>query len=348
MKTEILPAFSGENELNMSAINRASTLLRAGEVVAVPTETVYGLAANAYDETAVRKIFAAKGRPQDNPLIVHIADFRDIFDLVSAVPKAAKKLADAFWSGPLTVILPKSDKIPDAVSAGLPTVAVRMPSHPVARAVIRESGVPLAAPSANHSGSPSPTNAKYVFDDMDGRIPLILDGGSSAVGVESTVITLATDVPRVLRPGGVTVEQLRAVLGEVAVDDAVLHQLKDGERAASPGMKYKHYAPKADITIVRGSLAQFQRFVAAREGTAFVLCFSGEEKYFAHTVTYGRAEDDSAQANRLFDALRELDEQGAQTVYARCPSLSGVGLAVYNRLIRAAGFHLVDLTGEED
>lgn len=348
MKTEILPAFSGENELNMSAINRASTLLRAGEVVAVPTETVYGLAANAYDETAVRKIFAAKGRPQDNPLIVHIADFRDIFDLVSAVPKAAKKLADAFWSGPLTVILPKSDKIPDAVSAGLPTVAVRMPSHPVARAVIRESGVPLAAPSANRSGSPSPTNAKYVFDDMDGRIPLILDGGGSRVGVESTVITLATDVPRVLRPGGVTVEQLRAVLGEVAVDDAVLHQLKDGERAASPGMKYKHYAPKADITIVRGSLAQFQRFVAAREETAFVLCFSGEEKHFAHAVTYGRADDDSAQANRLFDALRELDEQGAQTVYARCPSLSGVGLAVYNRLIRAAGFHLVDLTGEED
>lgn len=348
MKTEILPAFSGENELNTNAINRAATLLRAGEVVAVPTETVYGLAANAFDETAVRKIFAAKGRPQDNPLIVHIADFREIFDLVSVVPEAAKKLADAFWSGPLTVILPKSDKIPDAVSAGLPTVAVRMPSHPVARAVIRESGVPLAAPSANRSGSPSPTNANYVFDDMDGRIPLILDGGGSQIGVESTVITLATDVPRVLRPGGVTVEQLRAVLGEVAVDDAVLHQLKDGERAASPGMKYKHYAPKADITIVRGSLAQFQRFVAAREETAFVLCFSGEEKYFAHTVTYGRADDDSAQANRLFDALRELDEQGAQTVYARCPSLSGVGLAVYNRLIRAAGFHLVDLTGEED
>ena len=202
MKTEILPAFSGENELNTNAINRAATLLRAGEVVAVPTETVYGLAANAFDETAVRKIFAAKGRPQDNPLIVHIADFLEIFDLVSAVPEAAKKLADAFWSGPLTVILPKSDKIPDAVSAGLPTVAVRMPSHPVAQAVIRESGVPLAAPSANRSGSPSPTNAKYVFDDMDGRIPLILDGGGSQVGVESTVITLATEVPRVLRPGG--------------------------------------------------------------------------------------------------------------------------------------------------
>ena len=176
---------------------------------------------------------------------------------------------------------------------------------------------------------------------MDGRIPLILDGGGSQVGVESTVVTLATEVPRVLRPGGVTVEQLREVLGEVEVDDAVLHQLKAGETAASPGMKYKHYAPKADITIVRGSFSQFQEFVKGKD--AFVLVFAGEENAFDRAVTYGRADDDRAQANRLFDALRELDEQGAKTVYARCPALSGVGLAVYNRLIRAAGFHLVDL-----
>lgn len=341
MQTELLPAYENGENLNTQAIASAASFLTAGEVVAIPTETVYGLAANAYDETAVRKIFAAKGRPQDNPLIVHIASFNELFDLVAEVPEAAKKLADAFWPGPLTVILPKSDKIPDAVSAGLSTVAVRFPAHPVAQAVIKAAGVPLAAPSANRSGSPSPTNAKTVLDDMDGRIPLILDGGSSEVGVESTVITLATPVPRVLRPGGVTVEQLREVLGEVSVDDAVLHRLKDGETAASPGMKYKHYAPRAEITIVRGTLEQFREFVAGKD--AFVLCFAGEEAYFDRAVTYGEADDDAAQANRLFDALRELDARGAKTVYARCPTLSGVGLAVYNRLIRAAGFHLVEL-----
>lgn len=342
MKTEVLPAFAGEHELNTEAIKKAGELLRAGEVVAIPTETVYGLAANAYDGSAVSKIFKAKGRPQDNPLIVHIAKVETLSDLVAEVPKAAKKLAAAFWPGPLTMILPKSEKIPDAVSAGLPTVAVRMPSHPVAHAVIEAAGVPLAAPSANLSGSPSPTNAKYVLDDMHDRIPLILDGGSSAVGVESTVITLATARPRVLRPGGITVEQLRALLGEVDVDDAVLHKLAEGVRAASPGMKYKHYAPRADITIVKGSFEEFRRFVETKEKDAFVLCFAGEEKYFPHAVTYGREDDGLSQANRLFDALRELDEQGANTVYARCPALSGVGLAVYNRLIRAAGFKIVE------
>ena len=342
MKTEVLPAFAGEHELNTEAIEKAGEILRAGEVVAIPTETVYGLAANAYDGNAVSKIFKAKGRPQDNPLIVHIAKVETLSDLVAEVPKAAEKLAAAFWPGPLTIILPKSEKIPDAVSAGLPTVAVRMPSHPVAHAVIEAAGVPLAAPSANLSGSPSPTNAKYVFDDMQGRIPLILDGGSSAVGVESTVITLATERPRVLRPGGITVEQLRALLGEVDVDDAVLHKLAEGVRAASPGMKYKHYAPRADITIVKGTFEEFHRFVEAQEKDAFVLCFAGEEKYFPHAVAYGREDDGLSQANRLFDALRELDEQGANTVYARCPALSGVGLAVYNRLIRAAGFKIVE------
>lgn len=346
MKTEVLPAFAGEHELNTEAIKKAGELLRAGEVVAIPTETVYGLAANAYDGNAVSKIFKAKGRPQDNPLIVHIAKVETLSDLVAEVPEAAKKLAAAFWPGPLTMILPKSEKIPDAVSAGLPTVAVRMPSHPVAHAVIEAAGVPLAAPSANLSGSPSPTNAKYVLEDMHDRIPLILDGGSSAVGVESTVITLATARPRVLRPGGITVEQLRALLGEVDVDDAVLHKLAEGVRAASPGMKYKHYAPRADITIVKGSFAEFRRFVETKEKDAFVLCFAGEEKYFPHAVTYGREDDGLSQANRLFDALRELDEQGANTVYARCPALSGVGLAVYNRLIRAAGFKIVEANND--
>lgn len=346
MHTEILPALTGENELHTASIDRAAALLRAGAVVAIPTETVYGLAANALDAAAVAKIFEAKGRPQDNPLIVHISALEDLYPLVKDVPKAAKKLAEAFWPGPLTIILPKGNRIPDAVSAGLSTVAVRMPSHPVARAVIRAAGVPLAAPSANLSGSPSPANAKYVWNDMQGRIPLILDGGNSAVGVESTVVTLAQEVPRVLRPGGVTVEQLRAVLGAVEVDDAVLHQLKIGAVAASPGMKYKHYAPRAEITIVQGSLAQFCAYVA-KQPAAFVLCFAGEEVNFDKAVTFGNATDGASQAARLFDALRELDEQGATTVYARCPQLHGVGLAVYNRLIRAAGFRLVNAAENE-
>ena len=342
MQTEVLAAYTKDGALHTAHIARAAACVTDGAVVAMPTETVYGLAANAYDEAAVAKIFAAKGRPQDNPLIVHIADLAALSDLTKTVPASAYALAKAFWPGPLTMILPKSEKVPDAVSAGLSTVAVRMPSHPVAQELIRASGVPLAAPSANRSGSPSPTNAKYVLADMQGRIPLILDGGSSQVGVESTVVTLATDVPRVLRPGGVTVEQLRAVLGEVAVDDAVLHRLKAGAQAASPGMKYKHYAPQANITIVRGSLTAFQNFVARQSPDAFVLCFTGEENLFKHAVSYGHADADDEQANRLFDALRELDGNGAKTVYARCPRLSGVGLAVYNRLIRAAGFQLTD------
>ena len=341
MKTEILPI---QNDTLEAAANRAGALLRDGEVVGIPTETVYGLAANAFDEVAVSKIFKAKGRPQDNPLIVHISAFSELAPLVQAVPESAKKLAKAFWPGPLTMILPKSDKIPDAVCAGLSTVAIRCPAHPVARAVIAAAGVPLAAPSANLSGSPSPTNAKYVFDDMNGKIPLILDGGQSAVGVESTVITLALDTPRVLRPGGITVEQLRAVLGTVEVDDAVLHPLKQGATVASPGMKYKHYAPKAEITIVKGTLSQFTAYVNTHKSDAdFVLCFEGEEAAFSKSITYGRAEDGLSEANRLFDALRELDEQGAKRVFARCPAEEEVGLAVYNRLLRAAAFRVVTL-----
>lgn len=346
MKTEVLPAFLPDHSINEAAIRKAASLLQGGELVAIPTETVYGLAANALDEAAVAKIFAAKGRPQDNPLIVHIAEFEDLEPLVTEIPEAAKRLAKAFWPGPLTMILPRSPRVPAGVSAGLSTVAIRMPVHPAAAALIRTAGIPLAAPSANLSGSPSPTNAAYVLADMDGRIPLILDGGPSKVGVESTVVTLVGSVPRVLRPGGITVEQLRSVLGEVEVDDAVLHKLKDGAVAASPGMKYKHYAPRADITILKGTLERFCDYVAGKDAT--ILCFQGEESHFAHAVTYGKAHDGASQAARLFDALRELDEQGAKTVYARCPELDGMGLAVYNRLIRAAGFHLVDLDDTEN
>lgn len=323
------------------ALSESAKLIKSGEVVGIPTETVYGLAANALDENAVKKIYIAKGRPSDNPLIVHISDLSELSALVAEIPEKVKIMAEKFWPGPLTMIMKKSDIIPSTTSGGLDTVAVRMPQSEYARAIIKACGVPLAAPSANLSGSPSPTNAKYVYDDMNGRIPLIIDGGKSKIGVESTVITFATDIPTLLRPGGVTVEEIRDTIGEVKVDDAVLHELRDSEKASSPGMKYKHYAPKADITILKGSLEQFIAYTKGKD--FFALVFEGEEKYFENAVTYGKPLDAVSEANRLFDALRELDEKGAKTVYARCPELSGVGLAVYNRLIRSAGFNIIEL-----
>lgn len=333
-------------------IARAGEILRGGGLVAIPTETVYGLAANALDGAAVAKIFAAKGRPQDNPLIVHISHLDQWKSLVSEIPDRAMALAEAYWPGPLTIILPKSDVIPDEVSAGLDTVAVRFPSMRTTRKIIDAAGVPLAAPSANLSGSPSPTCARHTMDDMRGRIDAVLDGGECNFGVESTVVTLATEIPRLLRPGAVTPEELREVLGEIEIDDAVLGQLKEGVKAASPGMKYKHYSPKAEITIVKGTLDEFVKYTElhSREGDTdktFALCFDGEEeKIPLPCVTYGREEDSLTQSHRLFNALRELDEQGAEKVYARCPSADGVGMAVYNRLLRAAGFCVIDFHDE--
>ena len=315
-----------------------------GGVVAMPTETVYGLAANALDGKAVAKIFKAKGRPQDNPLIVHITEVESLKKVASNIPEKAYALAEKYWPGPLTMILPKANVIPDEVSAGLDTVGIRMPSHPVARAFIKACGVPLAAPSANISGRPSPTTAEYVAADMDGKIDGIIDGGACKVGVESTIVTLVGK-PRLLRPGGITHEQLEAVLGEVDIDKAVYSQLEKGAKAISPGMKYKHYAPKAHVIVLKGSLKDYAEYVNshADSGTA-ALCYEGEEKYLkVPAVTYGREDDSKTQAYRLFDALRELDVIGAKTAFARYPSSKGVGLAVYNRLMRAAAFEVIDL-----
>ncbi|WP_195983557.1 L-threonylcarbamoyladenylate synthase [Clostridium sp. D33t1_170424_F3] len=340
MQTQLLDANEPES------IQKAARILQNSGLVGIPTETVYGLAANALNGSAVAGIFTAKGRPMDNPLIVHISQFDQIYGLVRAVPDAAKKLAERFWPGPLTIILPKGDCIPDEVSAGLDTVAIRFPSHPVAQAVIDAAGMPLAAPSANLSGHPSPTTATHVMDDMDGRIEAVLDGGPCAVGVESTVVTLATEPPRLLRPGGVTLEQLREVLGEVEMDQAVLNPLPEGEQAASPGMKYKHYSPKANVVILDGSLEHYIDYVNAHAETGVAaLCYNGEDKALSvPAVCYGGERDCGEQARELFDALRELDDVlHAQTVYARCPEPKGVGLAVYNRLIRAAGFEVISL-----
>lgn len=339
MQTQVLP-------VNEQSIALAARLLQQGELVALPTETVYGIAADARNGAAVRKIFAAKGRPQDNPLIVHICGMQMLRGIVAEVPPRARKLAAAFWPGPLTMVMPRGEEVSDVTCAGLDTVGVRMPSHPVVQAVIRASGVAFAAPSANLSGKPSPTNAQDTLADMDGRLPLILDGGESAVGVESTVVSVTGEHPVLLRPGYITKEQMEAVLGEeVQVSPAILEKLKEGEVARSPGMKYKHYAPKAQVTILQGDFAAYRQYVAQHAGPGvWALCFDGEGAQLpVPYIEYGRDHDGAAQAHHLFAALRELDRNGAQIVYARCPEQDGVSMAVYNRLIRAAAFRVVGL-----
>ncbi|MBS5702587.1 MAG: threonylcarbamoyl-AMP synthase [Butyricicoccus pullicaecorum] len=328
------------------ALRQAGALLRAGEVVGMPTETVYGLAANALDGAAVAKIFLAKGRPQDNPLIVHIADKEQLSTLARMVPESARKLADAFWPGPLTIILPKAACIPDEVSAGLDTVGIRLPSHPVARALIREAGVPLAAPSANLSGRPSTTTSGHVMDDLGGKIPAIVEGGPCAVGVESTVVSLAGNVPRLLRPGGVSLEQLESVLGSVEVDRALREKIGDEVRVSAPGMKYRHYAPKAPVTVVCGDPERTAVYITRHAGLdAGVICFSECAFQFEmhERRVIGSSDDVQTQARRVFDALRSFDATDVTEIWAQCPDDTGLGLAVANRLKKAAGFKVVNV-----
>ena len=327
-------------------IARAAALLRQGEIIALPTETVYGIAADARNGSAVAKIFKAKGRPQDNPLIVHIDDVKMLPGLVSEFPERAQLLAAAFWPGPLTIIMPRGPQVADECCAGLDTVGIRMPSHPVVRQVIEASGCAFAAPSANLSGRPSPTTAQDVLADMQGRLPLILDGGPCAVGVESTVVSVVGEKPTLLRPGYITLEDLERALGEeVILSGAILEKLAEGEVARSPGMKYKHYAPKAQVTIVQGSFAQYRAYVAAHAGPGvYALCFDGEGAQLpVPAIEYGGAGDDAAQAHHLFAALRALDRAGARVAYARAPARDGVAMAVYNRLLRAAAFRVVEV-----
>ena len=332
--------------LTPETVRQAAEIITRGGLLGIPTETVYGLGANALNEEAVLHIFEAKGRPQDNPLIVHIYGMEMLNGIVSEVPERAKKLAAAFWPGPLTMVMPRGPEVSDVTCAGLDTVGVRMPSHPVVQQVIKESGVAFAAPSANLSGKPSPTNAPDTLADMDGRLPLILDGGESKVGVESTVVAVTGEHPMLLRPGYVTKEQMEAVLGEeVLVSPAILEKLKDGEVARSPGMKYKHYAPKAQVTILHGSFDKYKSFVKEHtDPGVWALCFDGEgAELGVPFIEYGKNHDGVTQAHHLFTALRDLDKHGAQVVYARCPEQDGVSMAVYNRLIRAAAFRVVKL-----
>ncbi len=326
-----------------SGIAEAAALLKQGNVVGIPTETVYGLAANAFSESAVKAIFAAKNRPCDNPLIVHISSIDMVSDIVLSFPELAKECAKRFWPGPLTMVMPKADKIPLVTSGGLSTVGVRFPSHPVARAVIEACGLPLAAPSANLSGSPSPTNAKRVLQDMQGRIPAIIDGGSSDVGVESTVISFEGNSIRILRPGKISYEDLLAVTPNVIIDKCVTQEPQNGEKVLSPGVKYKHYSPKAEVVILQGELSAYQEYVKQGYFTGCHCLLFNESEALSGIpyLTYGNTADD--QAHYLFERLREFDELGAKKVFARCPNLSGVGLAVYNRILRSAGFNIIKL-----
>jgi len=343
LQTQLLP-------VNETALDLAGELIRAGSLVAFPTETVYGLGANALDADAVGRIFAAKGRPGDNPLIVHISAPDQLSPLICAEPSpVARALMDACWPGPMTLIFPKSPAVPMAVTAGLDTVAVRYPAHPAARALIDASRRPIAAPSANRSGRPSPTTAAHVLEDMDGRIPLILDGGPCDVGLESTVIDVTGDTPRVLRPGGITPERIAEICGGVAVDDAVLRPLKEGEKPRSPGMKYRHYAPVGALTIVRGDpeavIGRIRRLYddALAEGhRPLILALEGHMPAYGERLALSLGPDAAAMAHAIFARLRDADALNADAIFSEATDTAGVGLAVMNRLERAAGFHVVE------
>lgn len=319
-------------------IKEAAMLLANNQVVAFPTETVYGLGANAYSEEAVAKIYSAKGRPSDNPLIVHIAEKQQLNKLVKKVPTLASKLIEAFWPGPLTLVLEKGVGIADKVTAGLATVAVRMPDHPVALLLIKAAKVPVAAPSANVSGKPSPTLAAHVYEDLYGKISGIVDGGATGVGVESTVVDCTTEVPVILRPGGITREQLEAVVGVVAIDPA----LEENDHAPiSPGLKYKHYAPVARLVLVKGSRQFLQQQVttAKQQGkkVGVLTTFEGIRDYQADLVLpCGTSSKISTTAHHLYGVLRKFDEFDLDVIYSEVFPEAGVGIAIMNRLTKAA------------
>ena len=327
-------------------ISAAAKILREGGLVGIPTETVYGLAANGLDETAVKRIFEAKGRPQDNPLILTIPGQQWLPRYCKDIPPLAYVLARKFWPGPLTMILKcRTDVVPSIITAGLDTVAMRCPNHPVTLAIIREAGIPVAAPSANTSGRPSCTTAQDVLEDMDGKIEGVVDGGPCTVGVESTILDLTCDPPRLLRPGGLPLEALEQLIGPIAVDKAVVSPLQAGEQPKAPGMKYRHYAPKAPVTVFTGAPEASAREISRRAGpTTGIICFDE----FAHLFptqevhTLGPSNDKLAQAQRVFDALRTFDNSDVTEILAQCPDSRGLGLAVGNRLKKAAGFHVVE------
>ena len=333
-------------------MEEAGQLITAGELVAFPTETVYGLGGDALRPEAAAKIYAAKGRPSDNPLIVHIADFSDMERVAREVPQQARKLADAFWPGPLTMIVWKSDAVPAATTGGMDTVAVRMPNHPVALELIRKSGCLIAAPSANTSGRPSPTEAQHVAEDLSGRIAMILDGGPVGIGIESTIIDLTEETPMVLRPGYITPKMLSEVLGEEVVMDPGIIAADDTRKPKAPGMKYKHYAPKADMVIVEGDedavVDRINELVSSKRAdgikSAVIATEETKERYDADVVLcVGRRSDEDAIAQHLYRILRECDELDVGEIYSESFQTPRIGQAIMNRLLKAAGHTVIQV-----
>ena len=403
--------------LSAAEVDIAARLLTEGELVAIPTETVYGLGANALDPEAVAHIYEAKGRPSDNPLIIHIYGAQDLAKYTRDIPDIVWRLTDIFWPGPLTIVLRRADIIPDCITAGMDTVAVRCPRTEVTRELLRQVDFPVAAPSANTSGRPSTTTVAHVIEDLDGKVPAVLDGGDCQYGLESTILDMSGDEPCLLRPGAVTLEELEAVLGRIKIDKAVLAPLSEGEKPKAPGMKYRHYAPKAPLTMVRGSAdataayidgliggllkkhvtkcnvdsihggkarktpvnadeirnavcndaasgniasrESASRDVASSSGKAIgILCFDEYARHYEQMqgeqalteagicldiVPYGPVSSRMEQAHELFDRLREFDKKDVDAIYAQCLDDTGIGLAIVNRLSKAAGFHIVDV-----
>ncbi|MBS5659412.1 MAG: threonylcarbamoyl-AMP synthase [Oscillibacter sp.] len=339
----------GQQKEIRDKVSAAAKILREGGLVGLPTETVYGLGANGLDGAAVRRIFEAKGRPQDNPLILHVSGPQWLTRYCAQVPPLAYVLARKFWPGPLTMILKRDPCVPDETTAGLDTVAVRCPNHPVTLAIIREAGVPIAAPSANLSGRPSCTTAQDVLEDMDGKIQCLVDGGPCAVGVESTILDLTCTPPRLLRPGGVPVEQIERLIGPIAIDKAVNGVLDGEERPRAPGMKYRHYAPKAPVIVVSGAPEASAQEILRRVGPeSGVICFEEYLPLFEkqRVQSLGPSQDKQTQAQRVFDALRAFDSETVTEIYAQCPDNQGLGLAIGNRLKKAAGFHVIEADRE--
>ena len=328
----------------------AAEILRNGGLVAIPTETVYGLGANALDESASKKIYEAKGRPSDNPLIAHISCMDELSALVSEIPEAGRKLAEKYWPGPLTMVFPKKDIVPYGTTGGLETVAIRMPSDPVANRLIKLAGVPVAAPSANTSGRPSPTKAEHVIEDMNGKIEMIIDSGEVGIGVESTIVDVSGEVPMLLRPGAITMEMLRETLGEVEIDPAILGPLSADVKPKAPGMKYRHYAPQAEMTLVEGEMEKVVAFINQEAELALeaglkvgIICTEESRESYECGIlkVIGSRENEESVAHNLFAVLREFDDQKVDCIFSESFSKDRLGQAIMNRLCKAAGYHIV-------